>query len=321
MNTTYTEVERVLTREQATELVGDKVAPAEANVTRPTVFTNGGEPILAYLPVPNKTELRRAVMGINYNPTPRASGMNSMSRTFGASPRRPVYGREGCHQSSVMSENPDAGKTLSEWATNLENMLREFAPAIADNNKAVLEAVKTDWRMGENSLWTSGVINRSSRLPYHRDSFNFPTWSAMPVLRRNMQGGYLSVPEYNLTLACRDGYAVFFPGHELVHGVTPMQPTSEDGYRYSIVYYALKGMKDCFTHAIETEYAKNKRTEREREMARKIANGETLRPISPIIARQYKTTEDARQALANETIEIDPHQEAMDAHQSRTSHL
>lgn len=316
---TYTETKRTLTRDQATQLIGDKVQPAKPNVHNPTVFTHNNEPILAYLPIPNKTQLRQAVIGIDYSPTPRASGMNSMSRTFGASPRRPVYGREGCHQSSIMNENPEAGKTLSNWATNLENMLRTFAPHIANNNKQILEAVKTDWRMGENSLWTSGVINKSSRLPYHRDSFNFPTWSAMPVLRRNMQGGYLSIPEYNLTLACRDGYAVFFPGHELVHGVTPMQPTAPDGYRYSIVYYALKGMKDCFTHAIETEYAKNKRTEREREMARKIANGETLRPISPIIARQYKTQEEARKAIEEETIEIDPHQEAMDARES--SHL
>lgn len=44
-------------------------------------------------------------------------------------------------------------------------------------------------------------------------------------------------------------------------------PKQPDGYRYSVVYYALKGMKDCFTHAVETAYALRKRTEREQSIA------------------------------------------------------
>lgn len=308
------EIARVLTRDEGTALVGDPVSPAEPNVTKPTVFYADNEPVLAYLPVPHVAKLRRAVLGIKYTQVPRASGMNSMSRTFGNSPRRPVYSREACHRSSVMFENPDAGRVLEEWADNLECMLAEFAPEQAKHDREQLDAVHADWRMGETSLWTSGVINRSSRLPYHRDSFNFPTWSAMPVLRRGMEGGYLRVPELDLVLPCRDGYAVFFPGHELVHGVTPMRPTAPDGYRYSVVYYALKGMKDCFTHALETEHAKKARTQREREMARKLAAGETL-GVSPIIKRQYATTGNPNGTGEHEleNIEIDPHQEAMDA--------
>jgi len=130
--------------------------------------------------------------------------------------------------------------------------------------------VKDEWRLGETN-WTSGVVNRSSSLPYHRDGFNFAVWTAMPVLRRHMRGGYLHIPEYNAVVASRDGWAVFFPGYELVHGVTPMTPTREGGYRYSVVYYALKGMKDCFTHAVETQYALKKRTEREQAMAAELA--------------------------------------------------
>ena len=47
-----------------------------------------------------------------------------------------------------------------------------------------------------------------------------------------------------------------------------------DGYRYSVVYYALRGMKDCYTHAVETAYGQRKRTERERDIARRVARGE-----------------------------------------------
>ena len=52
-----------------------------------------------------------------------------------------------------------------------------------------------------------------------------------------------------------------------MHGVTPMKPRSKDGYRYSIVYYALRGMKDCFTFAVETAKGAENRTKREEHMA------------------------------------------------------
>ena len=100
----------------------------------------------------------------------------------------------------------------------------------------------------------------------------------MPVLRRGMDGGMLHLPEYDIIVPCQDSYAVYFKGKELVHGVTPMKKRKDDGYRYSIVFYALQGMKDCFTHAVETQYAQRKRSEREREMARRIANGDTSIP-------------------------------------------
>lgn len=299
----WTTVERVraLNPEQAKELVGQPVEPAEPNITRPTVVTDGGEPVLAYLPVPNAAELRRAVLSVRYAETARGPGMRGASRTFGWSPRVPAYGREACQSSSLTGEHPAVDAVLTRWAVNLADMLREFAPGVADNDKGVVGQVERDWRLTEDSLWTSGVINRSSRLPYHRDTFNFPTWSAMPVLRRGMRGGYLSVPEYDLTIECRDGYAVFFPGHELLHGVTPMEATRPDGYRYSVVYYALKGMKDCFTAALETERAARVRTDRERAAARDIANGTTK--ASPLVLRSKRI-----RALRDGD-DIDPHEE------------
>lgn len=99
--------------------------------------------------------------------------------------------------------------------------------------------------------------------------------SLKPVLRRHVAGGHLRIPEYDATIGCRDGWAVFFAGYDLVHGVTPMQLTRPDGYRFSIVYYALKGMKDCFTAAVETRYARKRRTEREQSMAGRLAAGDT----------------------------------------------
>jgi hypothetical protein len=129
--------------------------------------------------------------------------------------------------------------------------------------------VLPDWRLTDHALWTSGVINKESPLPYHRDGNNFDAWSVMPVVRRGVRGGHLHLPEYDMVVPCRDGYAVAFYGKRLVHGVTPMERTTPDAYRVSVVYYALRGLKDCHTFAAETARAAVRRTERESRLGSK----------------------------------------------------
>jgi hypothetical protein len=153
--------------------------------------------------------------------------------------------------------------TLNNTAQVLGDYLQEQLPEVFDNDMKILEQILPEWRMTEDSLWTSGVINQSSALPYHRDGSNFDTWSAMPVIRRGMDGGDLHMPEWDITINCRDGWALWFNGHAHVHGVTPMKTRSKDGYRYSIVFYAKRGMKDCHTYALEIGEARSKRQARE----------------------------------------------------------
>jgi hypothetical protein len=273
---------RALSPSDAAALIGDPVDPLPANIHDPTIVVDPDldEPVLAYLPVPDTAALRRAVRGIEFSPTGgqvRANGIRNASRTFGYAPRRPVYRQDGCRVTALEVDYPSAHHAVLAYATRLRAVLEEVAPGVVDAGRKTMTEVDADWKVGESDLWTSGVINSSSRLPYHTDAMNFPVWSAMPVLRRAMDGGYLSVPEYDLVLPCRDGWGVFFPGYQLVHGVTPMSPTRPDGYRYSLVYYALRGMQDCFTYAVEREHARTRRTEREREIARGLAEG---RPVS-----------------------------------------
>jgi hypothetical protein len=94
------------------------------------------------------------------------------------------------------------------------------------------------------------------------------------VLRRGVRGGHLHLPEYDLVVPCMDSTVTYFPGFTYVHGVTPMQRVNEDSYRISIVYYALKGMKNCREAAEETKYARTRRTEREVDMAKRLAAGD-----------------------------------------------
>jgi hypothetical protein len=282
-------VERRLDPSAATELVGASVPELEPTVSTATVArdASSGEPVYAYLPVAGVAELRRAVLETPWGETFRAaSGRRNISRTFGYRPRKPMMqGGEACARSALARDAPDTHRVLTEWTRHLGAVLRSVLPEVDQAARDTIDRVLPDWRLGEAEPWTSGVVNKTSTLPYHRDGFNFPVWSAMPVVRRSVTGGYLHIPEYDATIACRDGWALFFPGYELVHGVTPMRTTKPDGYRISVVYYALRGMKDCFTAALETEYGRKRRSDREREMAKRISAGDRSIPGKKRVAK------------------------------------
>jgi hypothetical protein len=269
-------VKRVMSEAEATELVGTTVPEAEANCNKEGIWIDEDteEIIFVYFPMEQEVNLlRAAVLNINYGETIRQStGLKNKSRTFGMAPRKIFQRRESCRPTTLALEQPSEHAVLIAFAEKFAQLYKEFAPDLYEHDKKNLAeaGLSDEWRMTDDALWTSGVVNKSSTLPYHRDGFNFATWSAMPVIRKNMAGGYLTMPEYNLTCSCRDGWVTFFAGYKYVHGVTPMSPKTTDAYRYSIVYYALRGMKDCFTYAVETAKAKVSRTNREDNMARAL---------------------------------------------------
>lgn len=272
-------VKRVLTEDEATELVGTEVPNIDPELHGPGIWIDDEteEPIFACFPMEEEVALlRAAVLNIKYGSTIRQStGLKNVSRTFGMAPRKIFQRRESCRPTTLANEQPDEHAVLIKFAEKFAQMLKEFAPDLYEHDVNNLEnaGLENEWRMTDDALWTSGVVNKSSTLPYHRDGFNFATWSAMPVIRRDMAGGYLHFPEYDFTFTARDGWVSFFPGYKYVHGVTPMTPRKEGAYRYSVVYYALRGMKDCFTYAVETAKAKESRTKREDGMAEDLKSG------------------------------------------------
>jgi hypothetical protein len=253
--------------EARAQLVGHKVPTLEPNVTEHTLALDAetNRPVALYAPLGNCSDLRWAVRTIKeFNGVNRAgSGYRTYSATFGTAPRKPVFQREGCASTAV----------LEHYAAACQ---RQLGVTVVDELAASADETRDigpDWRL-EDTIWTSGVINRTVAMPYHTDSSNYDVWSAMPVVRRGIRGGHLHIPEYGLVIDCRDSWCVSFPGFRLVHGVTPMHKTgTTDAYRYSVVFYALRGMKDCATTAQETRYAQHKRTERERRYAAELAEG------------------------------------------------
>lgn len=274
------EVSRVLTADEATAIVGEKVADLPPSDLRPgtlVIDRDTGKPVLAYTALADAAALRRAMLTVDCRGgVQRTQNYRSRSRTFGYAPRRPVMGRESCSLTSLYTDQPDVARLLEGYADQFARTMETELPEVAAAGRDVLGDVLPAWRMGSAKLWTSGVINDTAALPYHRDGYNFPTWSAMPVVRRGTRGGHLHLPEYGLVVPCGDATVTYFEGFRWVHGVTPITQVKRggDGYRISVVYYALKGMKNCREAAEETAYGVARRTERERDMARRLAAGE-----------------------------------------------
>jgi hypothetical protein len=205
--------------------------------------------------------LRRAIMAYPMGTVPRAVGTRNVSGTFGYLDRSEMMRRYGCRSCAGATEAPDAHSILMNAGGVLFGQfmgLNEHGNAGAGLLLAE-EKIRPEWRIPKTP-WTSGIINRTSPLPYHLDRNNLPIWNAMVVIRRQMQGGFFHVPEYGVALECRDGDACFFPAYRVVHGVTPMRPKAKTGYRYSAVWYSVAGMAGCLEPAAELERARQTRS-------------------------------------------------------------
>lgn len=275
-------VQRACTAAEASTLVGTAVPLPGASCTLLGSPDVGSEPlrvvdadtgdtvaIVTRLSRRDATRLRECVQTFEIAKVGRLSGAaggKTDGRTFGWSPQRVLARREACRPTGAAVQHPAAHRVLVDFAGQFGRQFRELMPERAADDETTLLSILGDWMMEPDALWTSGVINRTAALPYHRDTANLRTWSAMPTLRYKVRGGLLHLPEYNMAFACGDGDVSWFCGKDLVHGVTPMTSPA-DGYRYSVVYYALQGMKNCRTVAEETRTAAARRTVRERLMA------------------------------------------------------
>jgi hypothetical protein len=279
-------VERLIEPVEATTLVGtyvgDSLAPTVASpADGSTVRLVDGDATVALitrLDPEFKRQLRGMLNGLEIGNAVARHGFTSAGITFGYAPRKVIVRQEGCRATKLAREQVDAERLLDDLARQLGDEFATLIPEQAQRDRQVIDnSILSEWRL-EDSTWTSGIINKSSVLPYHRDGNNLSTWSAMPTIRYATTGGYLHVPEYGIVFPCGDGDVTWFYGRGLVHGVTPIKPRRKDSYRYSIVYYALKGMTDCATFATETTRAAARRTERERSQAAKVRAQVGLRP-------------------------------------------
>lgn len=124
-----------------------------------------------------------------------------------------------------------------------EQIIKEIAPEIYERQKAIIENnIAKKWRFGD--LFTSSISNYNIPAPFHRDAANLEGCvNVIIAKKKNATGGNTTVPDYAATMDSCDNSMLVYPAWRNVHGVTPIVPTHDGGYRNSLVFYPLKAFK------------------------------------------------------------------------------
>lgn len=176
----------------------------------------------------------------------RLSGIVSQFRTFGFTPPVPLRRRYACSRCTFDNVEQRSRDVLEDFCHAAEWVFRTLAPEVhAHTGQQVRDTIPEAWLMA-GTPWTSGIINHTAALPYHRDSGNVQgSWSAMLAARNGVGGGLLHLADYDCYLAVPNGSISIFDGQSVLHGVTPLKAGGHNAYRYTVVTYARRGMKVC----------------------------------------------------------------------------
>ena len=232
------------------ELCGNK----QANITEDTLFMVDSVPVGFYiksvqgkikqlLNIANKEFRSDSVPKIELK---RVNGVCQYSTILGSVPPSPMMRRNyssisSVHQKVTARQFIKAMMLLSKEGGLL---VQKYLPEIYSKQKEVIkENVPKKWQFSE--LFTSSISNYNISAPYHRDTGNLKdTVNCIFTKRFDSTGGYLNVPDYDVTIECGDNSLLCYPAWRNVHGVTPIQIQSSEGYRNSLIFYPLKGFGD-----------------------------------------------------------------------------
>jgi len=238
----------------------------ETLIDEPCIITVDGEIKIVYDHLEEDTsDVQRALQKIKYTTGKRSRGLVSTSRIFGYRPRNEMR-QDFCSSTSLATESPKEHEVVARLAMKLEEYYKKYN--ITQYEKHANESnekIKKEWRMGHESIFTSGIINKNNPLKYHFDTGNFNNvYSMMAVFKQDIEGGYLSLPELGLGFKLPNNSLFLFDGQGMLHGVTPIKQMSKNAYRYSIVYYTLKRMWQCLEINEEIARIRQSKTNKER---------------------------------------------------------
>lgn len=171
----------------------------------------------------------------------KGSEVSQMSALLGSIPPKPMV-RRPYPTISAVHRNKNAQtfiKAMLMLAKESEQLIREVMPEQYAKQTELFQAVPDKWKFG--NLFTSSISNYNISAPFHRDTGNIV--GAVNVIickKRNSKGGDLHIPDYDATIGQQDNSILVYPAWRNVHGVTPIIPTHEGGYRNSLVFYPLK---------------------------------------------------------------------------------
>jgi hypothetical protein len=244
--------------------IGETCEYIEPNITEDCIFYADGEPIGFYLTkMPEKmckladlanAELRTKKVPKSQMDRKQTDGFNiekgvynyknvvsQWSCILGGVPPKPHMRRPYPTISSVHSVDSAQTfiKAMLMLAKESEQLIKEILPKQYEKQIELFQNVPDKWKFG--NLFTSSISNYNISAPFHKDTGNIV--GAVNVIickQKNAKGGDLHVPDYNATIGQIDNSILVYPAWRNVHGVTPIIPLHEKGYRNSLVFYPLK---------------------------------------------------------------------------------
>lgn len=244
--------------------VGDKCGIIEPNITEDCIFYADGEAIGFYMrEVPAKLKQYIEIANKEFRSKNVPKGMMNRSSAVKAffdggmeamkndvqqyatiigsiapkpQMRRPYPSMSSVH--SVKSANMFI-KAMLLATKESEKLIKEIIPKQHERQLELFKNVPDEWKFG--NMFTSSISNYNIPAPFHRDTANIKGCvNVIITKRRNSTGGNLNVPDYGATIDQCDNSILVYPAWRNVHGVTPIVPTFEDGYRNSLIFYPLK---------------------------------------------------------------------------------
>jgi hypothetical protein len=246
--------------------IGETCEYIDSNILEDCIFYADGEPVGFYMTkmpdkmckladlanaelnskrVPKTTMTRQIPDGKNENGTYKYKNVvEQYSVILGGVPPKPHMRRNYATLSSVHGVKTAQTfiKAMLLLAKESEQLIKELLPKQYEQQIELFKEVPEKWRFG--NLFTSSISNYNISAPFHRDTGNIV--GAVNVIickKHNSKGGDLHVPDYNATIGQQDNSILVYPAWRNVHGVTPIIPTHEGGYRNSLIFYPLKAFK------------------------------------------------------------------------------
>lgn len=238
--------------------IGDKCEYIEPNVTEDSIFYADGEAIGFYITkMPEKMckladlankELRSK--NVPKSEMKRSSGFGEKNKgkeviqystIIGSIPPKPHMQRPYASISSVHSSKTAQTfiKAMLLLANESEQLIKEVLPSQYEKQVELFKDVPEKWRFA--NLFTSSISNYNISAPFHRDTANIVGAVNVIICKKfNSKGGDLHIPDYGATIGQQDNSILVYPAWRNVHGVTPIIPTLDGGYRNSLVFYPLK---------------------------------------------------------------------------------
>lgn len=246
--------------------IGDTCGHISPNITEDSLFVLDGEPIGFYIKDISKYSEKASKLAsladhelrsskVPKSTMKRSSGFASKDKSkevlqystiIGSVPPKPHMRRPYATISSVhqVKTAQTFVKAMMMLCAESEEIIRTITPNIYTRQKAIIEAnVPEKWRFGK--LFTSSISNYNIAAAFHRDAGNLEGCvNVIIAKKKNATGGNTTVPDYGATMDSCDNSMLVYPAWMNIHGVTPIVPITEDGYRNSLVFYPLKAFKN-----------------------------------------------------------------------------